>query len=129
MKIAIDMDGTICTWHPRDYDRAEVLDGRAARVRELARLGHEIWIYTARGSGDPGPEGAEARWGEVTRAQLRRWEIPYDRLIFGKPPFDLLIDDRAIAVAGDWVDEVRKRETNADDTDAASGMDAPRPSA
>ena len=67
MKIAIDLDGTICTWHPRDYEHAELMSDRAARVRQMARMGHEIWIYTARGSGDPGPAGAEARWGEQSR--------------------------------------------------------------
>lgn len=129
MKIAIDLDGTICTWHPCDYERAELMSDRAARVRQLAKMGHEIWIYTARGSGDPGPEGAEHRWGDVTRDQLSRWDIPYTRLIFGKPTFDLLIDDRAIAFSDDWVEEVGRRDAPSPDARSARQYTAPHPSA
>jgi hypothetical protein len=112
MKIAVDLDGTLCTWHPGRYELAEPLTDALSAVRELARQGHEIWIYTGRGSGLGGAEAAEARWGEVTRRQLADWKIEHSRLIFGKPTFDLLIDDRAIALSESWLEQVARMDSS-----------------
>ena len=34
--------------------------------------------------------------------QLKKWKIKYHRLIFGKPSFDLFIDDRALFFKKNW---------------------------
>jgi len=110
MKIAVDLDGTLCTWHPGAYERAQPFVEPIDRVRRLGAEGHTIWIYTARGSSLGSEQAARDRWEALTLRQLAEWDVPYDRLIMGKPPFDLLIDDRAIPFVDDWLGEVRRRE-------------------
>ena len=102
MIIAVDFDGTLCSWHPGEYEKAQPLPERVERIRRIKASGHTILIYTARGGSLGSEAAADARWGELTRRQLADWGIPYDRLIIGKPPFDALIDDRAVAFTEDW---------------------------
>ena len=37
-----------------------------------------------------------------TKNQLKKWNLKYDRLIFGKPSFDLFIDDKSIFFKKSW---------------------------
>lgn len=90
----LDVDGIIASLVPgNDYERAqphaEVIDA----VNRLHARGHRIVLYTARGT-------ATGRdWRAVTEAQLARWGVRYDELVFGKPAADYYIDDRAIDLA------------------------------
>lgn len=59
-------------------------------IKELKNRGHWIVIFTRRGGYPHGREYTE-KW-------LDKYEVPYDDLIADKPHFDLLIDDRAMAV-------------------------------
>jgi hypothetical protein len=109
MRIAVDLDGTLCSWHPHEYEKARPLPGRVEVVRQLAAQGHEIVIYTARGSALGSASAADLRWGDVTRRQLAAWDVPHAALLFGKPAYDVLIDDRAVNFDADWLLEVGSR--------------------
>jgi len=37
-----------------------------------------------------------------TKYQLKKWNLKYHRLIFGKPSFDLFIDDKSIFFNKNW---------------------------
>lgn len=90
MRVYIDIDGTICTQAPDgDYRNAEPLPGRIAEVNRYFDDGHTVVYWTARGT----ETGID--WREVTEGQLRSWGVRYHQLMFGKPAFDLFIDDRA----------------------------------
>ena len=102
MTIAVDFDGTLCSWHPGAYELAQPLPERIERVRRMKEAGHTIWIYTARGASLGSEAAADARWGDLTRGQLTTWGIPFDKLIIGKPPYDVIIDDRAVNFTEDW---------------------------
>ena len=106
MKIAVDLDGTLCSWIPGRYELAEPVEGAIGHVRQLHAMGHTIWIYTGRGAALGSEKAARLRWEEITRSQLVRWKVPFDDLIFAKPPFDALIDDRAVSFRSDWVHEI-----------------------
>jgi len=88
--LCFDLDGTLCTNTFGDYELAEPFGWAIARVNALARAGNRIVILTARGF----VTGRE--WGELTRAQLDRWGVHYDELVFGKPSADVYVDDRAV---------------------------------
>ena len=102
MIIGVDCDGTLCSWHPGEYEKAQPFPEKCAAIQRLHAAGHEIWIYTARGSSLGSVEAADSRWGEITRGQLTAWAVPFHRLIFGKPPFEVLIDDRSVIFTEDW---------------------------
>ena len=39
---------------------------------------------------------------KITLKQLKKWDIKYRKLIFGKPSFDLYIDDKALFFKDNW---------------------------
>jgi hypothetical protein len=108
MKIYIDIDETICvTPASRDYSLAEPIKGNIKLANKLYEHGHEITYYTARGS------GSGRNWEEVTERQLDDWGCKRHGLKFGKPTYDILIDDKTIntmdwqLVGNDIIDELQ----------------------
>lgn len=103
MRIAIDLDGTICSLRKPEetYDDVTPLPGAARRIKELRQAGHCIIITTARNMGT-----CEGNMGRVlknvglsTLTWLARHGIEYDELYFGKPNANVYIDDRAVRFA------------------------------
>jgi len=89
-----DIDGVIATLAPgNDYSRAQPIADTIKAVNMLHDAGHTFELHTARGS------GTGQDWGTVTREQLSRWGVKYDRLVFGKPAADFYIDDRLIPLS------------------------------
>lgn len=93
MKYCFDLDETICLTPSRDYSKsipyAKVID----RVNHLFDAGHNITIFTARGSSS----GIDHR--DLTEGQLKSWGVKYHELIMGKPDYDIFVDDKAINAA------------------------------
>tara|TARA_B100001750_G_scaffold248062_1_gene276451 strand:+ start:3212 stop:3577 length:366 start_codon:yes stop_codon:yes gene_type:complete len=97
LKIAFDLDGVICSNSPDDYNQAIPNKFVIQTINKLKDQGHHISIYTSRYMGrlnenlfDINQHGFE----RITK-QLKGWGVKYDRLILGKPRYDLLIDDKA----------------------------------
>lgn len=104
MRIVIDLDGTICEIKKEGQSYADVkpLPRAIESIKRLKAMGHYIIIYTARHMKTCGGnvEEVKRRIGEITCAWLKRYEVPYDELIFGKPYGDLYIDDLAVPFNG-----------------------------
>jgi len=96
MKYYIDLDNTLCSTTNSDYQNSVPILSRIAKVIELKNQGHNITIWTARGS----RSGNDYK--ELTESQLKKWEIPYDNLLMGKPDFDRMIDDKCDCVDCIW---------------------------
>tara|TARA_R110001583_G_scaffold8506_34_gene40804 strand:+ start:49 stop:393 length:345 start_codon:yes stop_codon:yes gene_type:complete len=91
MNIFIDIDDTICrTPINGDYGQSEVIQDRVNKVNSLYDEGHVIVFWTARGS------GTGIDWTDITQRQLEAWGVKYHQLMFGKPVFDVFIDDKSI---------------------------------
>lgn len=45
---------------------------------------------------------------EMTKNQLKKWNVKYHKLIFGKPSFDMFIDDKALFFKKYWYEVVDK---------------------
>lgn len=101
MKYCFDLDETIClTPSDRQYRNAIPYVPVIDRINRLYDDGHEITIFTARGS------SSGIDYTDLNREQLSRWGVKYHKLIDkGKPSYDLFVDDRAIS-ASEW----RQRE-------------------
>jgi len=61
-----------------------------SKINELYKDGHTIVYWTARGT----TTGID--WREVTEKQFSEWGVRYHELKFGKPNYDLFIDDKNI---------------------------------
>jgi len=102
MIIYIDIDETIC-YHPyevdgqlRDYTKAEPIYENIKKANSLYDDGHTIVYWTARGT----TTGLD--WSDLTRKQFSEWGIRFHDIRFGKPYYDLFIDDKNMNVK-DWV--------------------------
>jgi len=95
MIIYIDIDNTICNSVEDDYTNSTPILKNVAKVKSLVQEGHEVSFWTARGT----VTGKD--WTDVTNRQLESWGLGGIPVIFGKPYFDLFIDDRVMNVE-DW---------------------------
>jgi capsule biosynthesis phosphatase len=98
LRVCVDLDGTICELtQTGDYANAAPVTGAREALRLLRGRGAYIIIYTARRmrtqDGDVSKVLEEI--GELTRQWLKRHDIPYDEIVFGKPYAHVYIDDLA----------------------------------
>lgn len=95
MIIYVDIDETICSHFEvnigaRDYSNVSPLYNRIDKINKLYDEGHTVVYWTARGT----VTGID--WREVTEIQLNTWGAKRHDLKFGKPHYDLFIDDKNI---------------------------------
>ena len=91
MIVYVDIDETICkTPESRDYSLAVPMKDRIKTINNLYDEGTVIVYWTARGT------GSGIDWREVTEKQFEEWGVKYHDLKFGKPTYDLFIDDKNI---------------------------------
>lgn len=91
MIIYVDIDETICYYqNERDYNLALPYMNRIAKINNLYEEGHQIYYWTARGT------GTGIDWFDVTKKQLDSWNCKYTKLKMEKPVYDLFIDDKNI---------------------------------
>ena len=96
MVIYIDIDETICNSpYKPDYSNSSPILKNIKKANELYDLGHTIVYWTARGT----KTGID--WKDVTEKQFQKWGVKYHELKFGKPNYDLFIDDKNINTK-DW---------------------------
>jgi len=97
MVIYIDIDDTICK-NPKqlDYSTSIPIKENIEKANKLYDEGHLIVYWTARGS------STGIDWSEITKKQLSTWGVKYHDLKFGKPNYDLFIDDKNMNTR-DWI--------------------------
>jgi hypothetical protein len=97
MVIYIDIDDTIChSPNKPDYNDCSPIIENITKANKLYDEGHTIIYWTARGT----ETGLD--WTEVTTNQFKEWGVKYHDLKFGKPNYDLFIDDKNMN-AKDWL--------------------------
>lgn len=97
MVIYIDIDNTICrSKDTNDYTNSEPITENINKANKLFYEGHTIVYWTARGS----LSGKD--WKSLTENQLKKWNVKYHELKFGKPYYDYFIDDKNVNTK-DWV--------------------------
>lgn len=98
MRLYIDIDGTICTKPTPDapYSMCTPLMDRIQKVNERYDAGDTITYWTARGT------RSAVNYEDLTRKQLTDWGCKYHTLLFGKPDYDLYIDDKSQNVDSLW---------------------------
>ena len=96
MIIYIDIDETICeSPENRDYSKSVPIGENIEKANSLYDEGNTIVYWTARGT------GSGLDWRSVTEKQLKEWGVKYHNLEFGKPNYDLFIDDKNMNTR-DW---------------------------
>ena len=91
MVIYVDIDETICITPPsRNYEDSVPIEKNIKKINELYDSGNTIVYWTARGT------ATGLSWRGVTEEQFRKWGVKYHELKFGKPDYDLFIDDKNV---------------------------------
>ena len=90
MIIYVDIDNTIFKTEGTDYSKSEPMLDRIQAINKLYDHGNEIIYWTARGT------GSGKDWSEVTKKQFKEFGVKYNSLKFGKPVYDIFIDDKNI---------------------------------
>jgi len=99
-RFVFDLDNTLVTFPTiaGDYTSVKPISKTINYLRNLKKEGHHIIIYTARRmrthGGDVGAIIADI--GEITMNTLKKFDIPYNELFFGKPYAHFYIDDLMI---------------------------------
>lgn len=103
-RICVDLDGCIAKLRRNEQTYADVppVEGAIEKLRALKEKGYYIIIYTARHmkTTQGNPNLAITRIGLDTLEWLKKYNVPYDEIYFGKPWADLYIDDNAIRFYG-----------------------------
>jgi hypothetical protein len=97
MVIYIDIDDTICHSPDKpDYSTSIPIEENIKKANTLYDQGHTIIYWTARGT----QTGLD--WSDVTKKQFEFWGVKYHEIKFGKPYYDMFIDDKNINTK-DWI--------------------------
>ena len=108
--ICIDIDNVICKTVGRNYVNAKPNKKVLQKINEMYKDGYIIKFFTARYMGRNNDKAIKAKkqgW-QMTANQLKKWKVNYHKLIFGKPSFDLIIDDKALFFRKDWYKNINK---------------------
>ena len=71
-----------------DYTHSAPIIENIKKANALYDLGHTIIYWTARGT----VSGKD--WKDITEQQFKNWGVKYHEIKFGKPYYDLFIDDK-----------------------------------
>ena len=108
--ICIDIDNVICKTKGRNYRNAKPNKKSIKKVNEMYDRGYIINFFTGRymGRNKENFKKAKHQGYQMTINQLKNWKIKFHKLIFGKPSFDLIIDDKALFFKKDWYKKIDK---------------------
>jgi len=109
--ICFDIDNTICTTVKNNYQTSIPNIKAIKMINFLYKNGYKIILFTSRymGRSKENVKIAKKKASKITIKQLKDWNLKYHKIIFGKPSFDLYIDDKAIFFKKNWYNYIKKK--------------------
>jgi len=106
-----DLDNVICKTKQNYYGKSKPIYNSIDIVNELYQRGHVIKIFTSRfmGRSNENINRAILRGYNFTQKQLKKWKVKYHYLIFGKPSYDIIIDDKSFNYKKNWHHSFKKK--------------------
>ena len=108
--LCFDLDNTLCKTVGKDYRKSKPIQKNINFLNSLSD-NYTIIIFTARFMGREKENLAKAkkRGFIFTKNQLIKWGLKFDKLIFGKPSYDIFIDDKNLGYKKNWIPDLKKR--------------------
>ena len=102
--ICFDLDSVICKTKKNFYKESIPIKKNIKVINKLYNQGYFIKIFTSRfmGRSNENIILAKKRGHNITYRQLKKWGVKYHNLIFGKPSFDLYVDDKNLNFDKNW---------------------------
>jgi histidinol phosphatase-like enzyme len=103
-KICVDIDGVICHTKKNQYKLSKPNYKVIKLINNLYDDGNYIVIFTARymGRNKDIVSKAKKQGFNLTLKQLKKWGLKFNKLLLGKPSYDLIIDDKALGFKKKW---------------------------
>lgn len=99
-RICFDLDGTLCeNKRPgQEYKDVVPMEGAVEYLKHLRQQGHYIIIMTARNMVTYNNNVGQiiANQAPIVIEWLKKYDMPYDELLFGKPHADFFVDDKGV---------------------------------
>jgi CMP-N,N'-diacetyllegionaminic acid synthase len=111
MIFCFDLDNVICETSGTDYSISKPHKEVIKKINSLYEEGNKIIIFTARymGRNNENVELAINQGFVSTEKQLKNWGLKFNKLIFGKPVYDVYVDDKNFEFKKDWIKEFSKK--------------------
>lgn len=105
--ICFDIDGVICKTIKGKYQKSVPIRPAIKIINKLSEK-NKIILFTARymGRSNENKKKATKLAKNITLSQLKKWKVKYDKVIFGKPSYDLIVDDKSIGFRKDWFQDI-----------------------
>lgn len=109
-KICFDIDGVICNTKKNDYSNSKPIKKNIKVINKIYNSGYIVVLYTARymGRTKDNAKLAKKKGYNFTKKQLFKWGVKYHSLFFGKPSFDLIVDDKSFNFNKAWSAKILK---------------------
>jgi len=110
--ICFDVDDVICkTNSKRNYSKSIPIKENIKVINKSYDNGFKIILYTARYMGRCNGNVSEVKKKikPLTLKQLKKWGVKYHKIYFGKPSFDLFIDDKSLFFKKTWPKFLQKK--------------------
>lgn len=101
--LCFDIDGVICRTINGNYQKSKPIKDAIKIINRLSE-NNKIILFTARymGRSNDNKKKAIKLAKNITLSQLKKWKVNYDKVIFGKPSYDVIVDDKSIDFKKDW---------------------------
>ena len=109
--LCFDIDGVICKTNKlRDYKKSKPIKRNIAFINKLYKKNFKIILFTARfmGRSNENVRLAKKRANKLTIIQLKKWGLNYHKIQFGKPSYDIFIDDKNLSFNKYWIKDLEK---------------------
>jgi histidinol phosphatase-like enzyme len=107
--LCFDIDGVICETLNGDYINARPKKEVIELINKLNK-NYKIIIFTARYMGRNNDKISNAKKDgyQFTKKQLLKWGLKFHKLYFGKPSYDIFVDDKNLGHKKNWVLNFKK---------------------
>jgi len=108
--ICFDLDNTLCRTINNNYEKSKPIKKNINLLNKLYDKGFYIKIFTSRymGRNNENKSKAKKMALKITKKQLKNWNINYNKLILGKPSYDVIIDDKSLNYKKNWTKDLKK---------------------
>ena len=108
--LCFDLDNVICKTTGSNYKKSKPIKKVIRFINLLYHKEFIIKIFTARymGRNDEKIFAAKKQGYRFTKNQLAKWGLKYHILIFGKPTYDIFVDDKCLGFTKDWLISLKK---------------------
>ena len=109
-KLCFDLDGVICNTTKNYYKKSTPKKKVIEAINKLYKSNH-ITIFTSRymGRSKENIRLAKKRGYVLTLNQLHMWGLNFHKLQFGKPSYDIFVDDKNLDFKKDWLKRFKKK--------------------